>query len=86
MFSSDAWDDYTFWSEQGGAALAKVNTLIESARRTPHAGIGKPEALKGDLSGFWSRRITGEHRLVYRVAGKPGADQRLEIVQCRRHY
>jgi len=86
VFGSDAWEDYTLWAEQGGGALARVNALIESARRTPHAGLGKPEPLKGDLAGCWSRRITGEHRLVYRVEGKAGVDQRIEILQCRRHY
>jgi toxin YoeB len=60
--------------------------LIEDARRHPFTGLGKPEALKGDLSGWWSRRITGEHRLVYRVQGRRGEDQRMEVIQCRSHY
>ena len=64
----------------------RLNELIEGARRQPLAGLGKPEALKGDLSGWWSRRITAEHRLIYRVQGRKGEDQRLEIVQCRYHY
>jgi toxin YoeB len=65
--------------------LTRINTLIENVRRTPFQGIGKPELLKGDLAGFWSRRITGEHRLVYTVAGKDD-DQHVFIVQCRYHY
>jgi toxin YoeB len=63
-----------------------VNALIEDARRHPFAGLGKPEPLKGDLAGWWSRRITAEHRLVYRVQGRRGADQRIEAAQCRYHY
>ena len=59
--------------------------MIKEAKRTPFQGIGKPEPLKGDLKGWWSRRITGDHRLVYRVAGKDD-DQRLEIAACRYHY
>ena len=66
-------------------ALQRVNGLIAEARRRPFQGIGKPEPLKGNLKGWWSRRITGEHRLVYRVAGQ-GAEQALEILQCRWHY
>ena len=63
-----------------------ANELIEDVRRHPFMGLGKPEALKGDLSGWWSRRISGEHRLVYRVQGRKGEDQRIEIIQCRYHY
>jgi toxin YoeB len=65
--------------------MLRVNALIEECRRHPFTGIGKPEGLKGDLSGWWSRRITSEHRLVYRVTGS-GTDQTLEIAQCRFHY
>jgi len=85
-FSDDAWEDYVGWSRSDMAVLRRVNELIENARRTPHAGLGKPEPLKGDLAGWWSRRITGEHRLVYRVQGKRGVDQQIVIVQCRFHY
>jgi toxin YoeB len=66
--------------------LERLNRLIEEARRTPFTGLGKPEPLKKDFAGFWSRRINSEHRLVYRVAGAPGADQRIEIASCRYHY
>jgi len=86
LFSDDAWDDYLHWQKQGdGKVLDRVNTLIREAKRTPFAGIGKPEPLKGDLSGWWSRRITDEHRMVYRVTGS-GAGQQLEIAQLRFHY
>jgi len=66
--------------------LARINLLIEDARRNLFKGLGKPEPLKGDLSDWWSRRISGEHRLVYRIVGKAGADQRIEIAMCRQHY
>ena len=68
------------------ATLARVNSLIQDAQRTPFSGIGKPEPLKRQLAGWWSRRITDEHRLVYHVEGKAGPDQRLEILMCRNHY
>jgi toxin YoeB len=86
VFSDAAWEDYLWWQAMGDArALDRVNTLIEAARRQPFQGIGKPEPLKGNLSGWWSRRISGEHRFVYRVAGKAEA-QSLEIAQLRYHY
>jgi toxin YoeB len=68
------------------AMLERINRLIDEARRTPFTGLGKPEPLKGEFAGFWSRRINGEHRLIYRVAGQAGADQRIEIASCRYHY
>jgi toxin YoeB len=84
-FTADAWDDYQYWFTADPRTSAKINTLIDDARRMPHAGFGKPEPLKGRLAGFWSRRITGEHRLVYTAGGKGGAQQ-IVIVQCRYHY
>ena len=65
--------------------LAKINQLLADIRRQPFKGLGKPEPLKGNLAGWWSRRITGEHRLVYRVVAS-GEERRIEIVQCRYHY
>jgi toxin YoeB len=85
-FSANGWDDYQQWLEDDPAVLSRINALIKDARRTPFKGLGKPEALRGDLSGFWSRRVTGEHRLVYRVQGNAGLDQRIEILMCRHHY
>lgn len=85
VWSDHAWDDYLHWQATDRDMLRRINDLIGQTRRTPFAGIGKPEPLKGNLKGWWSRRITGEHRLVYRVAGQ-GPDQALEILQCRRHY
>ncbi len=81
MWLPGGWADYLHWQEQDRKILSRVNLLIREALRTPFAGIGKPEPLKGSLAGWWSRRITQEHRLVYRVEG-----QVLVIMQCRFHY
>ncbi len=78
--------EYQFWFKADLQMLARINDLIEDARRHPFVGIGKPEPLKGDLSGSWSRRITSEHRLLYRVLGREGLDQRIEIASCQHHY
>jgi toxin YoeB len=85
LWTALAWDEYLHWHGRDRDALTKINALIRDIQRSPFRGIGKPEPLKGRLAGFWSRRITGEHRLVYRVVGT-GSDQRVEIVQCRFHY
>lgn len=85
-FSANGWDDYQHWLENDPAMLIRINALIKDARRNPFQGLGKPEALKGELSGWWSRRITTEHRLVYRAQGKAGLDQRIEILMCRNDY
>ena len=76
-----AWDDYLYWQSQDKKTLKRINQLIRDAERDPFNGIGKPEPLKGDLSGFWSRRIDEENRLVYR----PNNDI-LEILSCKGHY
>jgi toxin YoeB len=67
-------------------AANKIRELLKEIKRTPFHGLGKPEALKHNLKGFWSRRITGEHRLVYQISGTKGKDQQCAIVQCRFHY
>ena len=85
VFSSKAWDDYRQWQDEDTGPIKRLNTLIEECRRHPFNGTGKPEPLKNELAGYWSRRITSEHRLIYRISGK-GADQQLEIAQCRFHY
>ena len=85
LWARGAWEDYRYWQQTDWNTVRRVNALIEDARRNPFKGIGKPEPLRGDLAGWWSRRITGEHRLVYRVTGT-GTDQRLEIAACRYHY
>lgn len=84
-FSDEGWDDYQHWVHNDPKTLKRLNSLIEECRRNPFKGTGKPEPLKQDLKGWWSRRINGEDRLVYRVTGK-SKDQALEIIQCRLHY
>jgi toxin YoeB len=80
-WTGEAWDDYLYWQGQDKKTLKKINALIKSARRLPEEGPGKPEPLKGTLSGFWSRRIDGKNRLIYR------ADRNiLYIISCRFHY
>lgn len=81
VWQSNAWEDYLYWQATDQAVLKKINELIKDTLRNPFHGIGKPEALKGNLSGCWSRRITGEHRLVYMVR-----DKRLHVLQCLFHY
>jgi toxin YoeB len=81
VWQTNAWEDYLYWQGQDKRMLQRINELIKDALRSPFKGIGKPEPLKGDLSGYWSRRITDEHRLVYTVKEK-----RLHIIQCRFHY
>jgi toxin YoeB len=85
VFTEDGWDDYRHWSPTDPRVLARISQLVDDIRRHPQAGLGKPEPLKGRLAGFWSRRITGEHRLVYTVEGK-GETQQIVVVQCRYHY
>lgn len=86
IFADPAWEDYLWWQSAGNEkGLARVNDLLKATRRQPFKGIGKPEPLKGNLKGWWSRRITDEHRFVYRVRGT-GAAQGLEIAQLRYHY
>lgn len=80
-FTDNGWDDYLYWEKQDRKVFNALNKLIEECKRTPFKGTGKPEPLKADLSGFWSRRITQEHRLVYLFE-----DETLYILQCRYHY
>ncbi len=84
-FTPNGWRDYLQWAEHDHRVLAALNRLIEDVRRQPFAGLGKPEPLKGELAGWWSRRITAEHRLVYRVEGRKD-DQHVTVIQCRYHY
>ena len=84
-FSDNGWDDYQHWINNDRKILGRLNGMIEECRRNPFKGTGKPEPLRENLNGWWSRRITSEHRLVYRVQGS-GKEQVLEIVQCRLHY
>ena len=79
------WRDYLFWQANGPKMVVRINALLEDMRRSPFRGIGKPESLGENWTGWWSRRIDNEHRLVYRVIGK-GDERRLEVAQCRFHY
>lgn len=81
IFSEHAWEDYLHWQKTDRTVLRRINALIRDVQRSPHEGIGKPEPLQHALAGYWSRRITGEHRLVYKVEG--GA---LLVAQLRFHY
>jgi toxin YoeB len=85
LWTDRAWDDYTHWLNADVKMVKRINELILDTRRHPFQGIGKPEPLRGEMAGWWSRRITEEHRLVYRVSGS-GDAQALEIVSCRLHY
>ena len=84
-WTGQAWEEYVRWQKEDEKILDAINGLIADIKRNPFKGLGKPEPLKHALAGWRSRRITGEHRLVYRVSGK-GDSQQLEIVQCRYHY
>ena len=80
-FADDAWSDYLYWQQQDKKILKKINRLIKEIERDPFDGIGEPEPLKYNWSSYWSRRITIEHRLVYKVL-----DEQILIAQCRYHY
>ena len=84
-WTDEAWEDYLHWQKEDESIVDAINRLIENIKLDPFKGLGKPEPLKYALDGWWSRRITGEHRLVYRVSGK-GKGQQLDIAQCRYHY
>jgi toxin YoeB len=84
-WTAGAAQDYRWFRSQDPRTAARVDRLIEEIKRRPFVGIGKPEPLRGTLTGWSSRRITGEHRIVYRVVGK-GATPELQIAQCRYHY
>lgn len=85
VFRGDAWRDYLAWQSEDAKMLERLNTLIEECRRHPFRGTGKPEPLRRNFAGWWSRRISSEHRLIYRVRGS-GEAQALEILSCRYHY
>ena len=80
-WSAEAWEDYLYWQDADKKTVKKINELLKDASRTPFEGKGKPEPLKHNLAGFWSRRITAEHRLVYAVT-----EEALLIASCRYHY
>ena len=81
IFSDKAWDEYMYWQQTDKQILKKINQLIRDIKREPFDGVVKPEPLKYELSGFWSRRISDEHRLIYEVS-----ESYISIVSCRFHY
>lgn len=81
IFAANAWEDYLYWQKSDRKVLNRINALIKDIQRQPFEGIGKPEPLKHGLSGYWSRRITDEHRMVYKVEGDA-----ILIAQLRYHY
>ena len=86
LFSRTAWDQYKEWQKRDQKVLARIHELIRSIQRDPFKGIGKPEPVRQNLKGYWSRRITKEHRLVYRIRSNDGEAQRIEILTCEFHY
>jgi len=82
-FSEIAWDDYQYWASQDKKTTKKINRLIEDIRRNPFEGIGKPEPLKHDLAGMWSRHIDDKNRIIYSINDH---SEQIEIIQCRNHY
>ena len=81
LFAGKAWEDYLYWQETDRKLVRKINELIKAIDREPFSGIGKPEPLRHEFAGYWSRRITSEHRLIYKVEGA-----QITIVQIRFHY
>ncbi len=84
--TENGWEDFQYWIETDSSIVVKIKDLLNEIKRTPFQGVGKPEPLRYDLKGYWSRRITGEHRLAYKVEGKKGVDQKCYIIQCCFHY
>ena len=81
LFTDDAWEDYLYWQQYDKKLVKKINSLIKEMKRAPFEGRGKPESLKHELQGCWSRRINQEYRMVYEVF-----DDRIHIIACRYHY
>jgi toxin YoeB len=81
VFTELSWEDYLFWQKNDKQKLKRINEILKDISRNPYDGIGKPEALKFNYAGFWSRRIDEEHRLIYRVD-----DDEIQIAKCRFHY
>jgi len=81
LWTDEVWEDYLHWQSQDKKTLKRINQIVRDIQRLPYAGIGKPEPLKGDLSGWWSRRIDGANRIVYRLKSDT-----VEITQCKGHY
>ena len=85
-FTQIAWEDFSYWIENDEDIVCKIKDLITAIRKETFKGIGNPDPLKFGLKGLWSRRVNGEHRLVYKITGTKGIDQKCIIIQCRFHY
>ncbi|HEY1871318.1 MAG TPA: Txe/YoeB family addiction module toxin [Chitinophagaceae bacterium] len=85
-FTENGWEDFQYWLATDSSIVGKIKDLLNEINKTPFQGTGKPEPLRHDLKGFWSRRITGEHRLVCKVEAKKGVNQKCYIIQCRFHF
>lgn len=85
VFTTNAWEDFGYWLDHDKEMAEKIRALLKDIGRNPFQGLGKPESLKYDLKGYWSRRISGEHRLVYKIEGEKKA-QSCIIIQCRFYY
>ena len=85
-FTTNGWEDLEYWIDNDSDTVTRIKDLINSIRQDPFRGLGKLEPLRYDLKGYWSRRITSEHRIVYKVSGTKGVDQKCVILQCRFHY
>jgi len=86
LFSKTAWEQYLNWQKEDLKIVVRIHELLKSIQRDPFKGVGKPEPLRQNLKGYWSRRINSEHRLVYRIVGKQNEGQRAEVLTCRYHY
>ena len=86
LFSKTAWEQYKDWQIRDEKVVERIHELIKATQRDPFKGIGKPEPLRQNLKGYWSRRITSEHRMVYRIVGAKNEAQRIEILTCEFHY
>ena len=85
-FAPQGLEDFNYWLQSDPDVAEKIKALVQSIKQTPFKGLGKPEPLKHSYKGYWSRRITGEHRLVYKISGTKDVDQKCIIIQCRFHY
>lgn len=86
LFSRTAWEQYLDWQKEDSKVVERIHELLKVIQRDPFKGVGKPEPLRQNLKGYWSRRINAEHRLVYRIVGKQDEGQRIEVLTCRYHY
>ena len=86
LFSQDAWQQYLGWQSDDAKILNRINELLKATQRDPFRGIGKPEPLRQNYKGFWSRRITKEHRFIYRIVGSEKTTKRIEVLSCKFHY